>query len=281
MSTVGFVGTLALTRVTPLVPYGYFLQWALTGVKDDGPFLFTLYRSGSANGPWEQIAPTVTNQYAMVDGLAQPASLSRDVYQRPNQLALARRFFYRVVAALPDGRTLEVVEDTDPDLDALHAQQWRRATYDFNLAMRVQGVPIAVVKRRRWGARCRRCTDAKTREIIRAGCVACWGTAFETGYWTPMLVQGRRAPAQEATTIAPEQKSDASVTRVWLPYVPQVEKDDLLVFPRDNKRLIVDQQVQTEIGTVTVHQVVTAVELNHDHILYRFPVEIQDLKPLV
>lgn len=280
MST-GFPTAFSLTRITPLIPYGYFLQWSLRSEKASGEYKFVVYRSGSAAGPWERLSDPLTNQYSFVDDLKTPQAKSDDAYRRPNQLGLARRFFYRVVATLPDNRQLEVIDDTDPELDPLHAQQWRRATTDFMLAMRVQGVPIAVLKRRRWGVRCRSCSDSKTREIVRAACKSCWGTMFEGGYWSPMVVMGRRAPAQEATTTAPEQKSDASVTRIWLPYVPQVEKDDLLVFLRDNKRVVVDQQVQTEIATVTVHQVITGVEINHDNILYQYPVDLQNRRPMV
>ena len=280
MST-GFEGPFYLTRVIPITPRGFFLQWGFRSAKESGNYTFQVFRSGSAEGPWESISGVLTNQYSYVDSLVLPDGQTTDTYRRPNQLSLPRRFFYRVVTVTPSGTNYCVVDDTDPDLDPMHAQQWRRATFDFNLSMRRQGIPVVVLKRRRWGVRCTRCTDAKTKEIVRAACVTCWGTMFEGGYWAPMMVWGRRGVAQESTTNSPEQKSDASVTRIWLPYIPQVEKDDVLVFPRDNKRVLVDQQLQTEIGTVTVHQVVTAVEISHDHVLYRYPVDTKDLKPLV
>lgn len=279
MST-GFSKPLTFSRITPLIPYGYFVQWSVKA-NESGTYIFELYRSGSVEGPWEPISGPLTNQFSFIDTLTPPQGPTNYLYQKPNQLALGRRFFYRLVCVLPSGKNLTVIDDTDPDLSPLHAQQWRRATVDFGLSVKRQGMLVAVLKRRRWGVRCTRCTDKVTREIIRASCKICWGTAFDGGYWEPMLVYGLRQPASETTTITTEQNSDASLTRFRVPYLPQVEKDDLLISPKDNKRFLVDQQVQTEIGTVTIHQTVTAIELNHDHILYDFPVELQDKKPLI
>lgn len=273
---------LAFERIVPITPYGFFLQWTLTTAKEAGDYVFHLYRSGSAVGPWEAVAGPLPNQYAYVDRLPPPAdSGGADLYRRANQLALMRQFYYRLRVVTPNGTVLEAVDDTEPPLGRLHAQQWRRATFDTNLALRKQGLRAAVVKRRRWGRRCLKCTDAKTREIVRANCPESWGTPIEGGYWDPVLVYARHAPSDNASTDTPEQRSDASYTRIWLPYAPSVEKDDLIVFVDENRRFLVDKQVRTEIGARTVHQVATAVELNHDHLLYRFPIDVASATPLV
>jgi uncharacterized protein YbaR (Trm112 family) len=272
---------LRFTRMTPLTPRGFFLQWSVTPTRASGDYVFSVFRAGAPNGPWTRLAGPLANQYAFVDDLRTAADVTGDPYRSPTQFSLGRRFFYRVTCTTPAGQALEVVDDTDPDLDPLHAQQWRRANFDFNLSVRRQGIPIVVLKRRRWGVRCAKCTDPKTGEIVRAGCVESWGTAIVGGYWDPVLVWGQRSPAQQTTTVSPEQRSDSAVYEVKLPHAPLVERGDMLVCPRDNLRLEVDQQSQTEIGTVTVHQTVRAIEVNHDHLIYRFKVETQNLKPLV
>lgn len=276
-----FPGPFTVTKVTPLTPYGFHVQWALKTAKDSGAYTFEVFRSGSDQGPWESISGPLTNQYAFVDRLPQPEGTVYDQYRRANKLALSRYFVYRVVCTTPTKQILEAFGDTDPKLDYLHAQQWRRAVFDFRLAMRKQGVPIAVLKRRRWGVRCAKCVDMKTREQIRGACAACWGTGIVDGYWDPVLVMGRRAPTQSTTQTTPDQKVDSASVQVWLPPAPQVEKDDVLVFVRENRRVLVDRQVQTEIGTVVVHQVVVGAEINADNILYRLKVESQNLSPLV
>jgi hypothetical protein len=82
------------------------------------------------------------------------------------------------------------------------------------------------------------------------------------------------------TLNTPEQKIDTNQARIWLPGVPQVDVDDVLVFLRDDKRFKIDRHVQTELTLIPVHQVVDTVELERGHVVYQFKVS-PDEAPLL
>jgi hypothetical protein len=270
----------AITRILPLYPHGFFVQWDLTSTES-GTFKFDLYRSGGAQGPWEPVSLGMVSQYAFVDRLPQPAGTQHDVVRRPNQLALMRSFFYRLVVTAPSGKTTEVVDDTEPPIDRKMMQYWRRATFDFDKTLKFTGVPTAVLKKRHWGLRCTKCVDRVTREVVRAACPECFGTRFDGGYWAPTLMRLRMGVPNNVTLNSPEQKQDANSEQVYMRYFPHLERDDVIVTLRDNKRFVVDQQIETQIQTAVVHQVLSVLELTHDHIIHRLRVDADSVQPLI
>lgn len=274
--------SIKLTKITPLYPHGFFVQWALGGATASGVYRFDVFRSGSSEGPWELVVRQLANQYAYTDRLVQPEGTAHADYRRPNQLGFTRGFFYRVVVTGPDGAQAEVVDDLDPQLDRKQAQYWRKMVRDLSVGLRkLNGVPCAVLKKKQWGERCPRCYDKVSREVVRANCVTCWGTGFVGGYWAPVKVHTRRSAPVSATQQTPEGKSDSNSVRIWMPHIPQLDRDDVIVFLRDNKRFRVDQQSETQITTVTVHQTISAVEIERSHILYKLPVDVDAVQPLI
>jgi hypothetical protein len=278
-----------ITRLTAIYPKGHFIQWTVEGAKDSGSYLFDISRSGGPDGPWELLAAAVADQYAYFDQFPQPTATDPSGYLRPNQLRLFRNYYYRVEVTTPAGQRLSAVEEVGPIIgqqeDDLRrrkmGQYHRRAIRNMSLALQqFVGTPVALLKRRVWGTRCKDCWDPISKEVIRANCTNCWSTGFEGGYWNPTLAYVRRGAGTSATQITPQQKSDSNEVTVWMLDMPAMERDDIIVFFDDQKRFRIDRQVQTEIRLQTVHQIFTCQEIDHSDIIYRFPVSQTQINPL-
>jgi hypothetical protein len=277
--------TLEITRTLPLHPKGIFVQWTLKNPAESGTYKFFLYRSANENGPWETVVENLTDTYAFLDTFLLPPGLTTETHRRPNLMALTRTFVYRVICLPPTGEQLEAVSSVGPHFEQSPsgrkaAEHWRRGTKNFQIHMKYEGSPVAILKRKVWGERCPICTDKITRTPTRGACKVCYGNAFTGGYWNPVYVRIRRGAPNSVTLNTPEQKVDTNKVRIWLPGIPQVDVDDVLVFLRDNRRFKIDSHVQTEITLIPVHQLVDSVELERGHVVYQFKVS-PDEAPLL
>lgn len=271
------------TRVTPVYPEGYYLQWTLDGVNPrvTGHYRFELTRSGSGNGPWETFTPALTDTYSHFDKLDQPAGTTYATNRRPNVFGLNITYYYRLVVTTPDGEIATVIDDTGPVVSPKMATLWRKADRDFRKTLLFTGTPAVVLKRRMWGPRCPKCFDPITKEPLRSACTACYGTGFQKGYWDAVPVHIRRTVAQGASQVTPEQRQDSNDVKLYVPWFPAVDPGDLCVFLNDDRRFLVDQQVETQINLVPVHQTVSVLELARDHIAYRLPIDLTSVYPLL
>jgi hypothetical protein len=262
--------------IMPLIPYGNYVQWSLTGQAPAGSYRFQLERSGGPAGPWELVADQV-DVWSWYDRFG-----DSDDNVAPNALSLVREFYYRLLVRAPDGTSTSVISEVNPTLAPKQRQLLRKLLHDEYVVLRkASGVPVAVVKRRQWGTRCPLCFDQATQENVRPDCTNCWGTGLVGGYWTPVLTYARRAPLQSSAQIAPEQRVEIATTRIVMLNLPHVERDDMIVFLSDNRRFWVDQQSETSLRTVPVHQTVFASELPHSHIFYRVPVDPRSQPPML
>lgn len=261
-----------ITKSTPLTPRGNFLQWTLSNCAPD-TYFFDVHRSGSRNGPWERVVEGLQDTYSYTDRFDQAVTVDRTRVLPPNQLSQLTNFYYQVTVRNGSGQIATDLSEVGPTLEPKQRQMLRALTHAEWRAFRYSGVPVALLKRRRWGVRCRKCVDPTTKEVLRSACTNCWGTGFEGGYWNPVMTYARRAPLQETSQITPEGKTNISNSRMVLLAIPRMEQADLVVFLRDNKRFFVDQQVETQLRTVPVHQVVLLTELSGSDIAYRIPVD--------
>lgn len=211
--------------------------------------------------------------YSYIDRFEAEPGVTRVSALRPNQLSQLTNFYYQVTARNASGTIAKDTVEVGPTLEAKQRQILRALTHAEWRAFRFNGTQVALLKKKRWGTRCRKCVDPTTKEILRSACSNCWGTGFDGGYWNPVLTYARRAPLQETSQVTPEGKTNISNTRMVLLAIPRMEQGDLVVFLRDNKRFFVDQQVETQLRTVPVHQVVLLTEISGSDISYRIPVD--------
>jgi hypothetical protein len=267
-------------RATALYPYGYFVQWSIPAVdpNENGPITFELFRSGGPIGPWEPIVKG-SDKYAHADKFnAIPSTLDN---LQPNQMRFFQQIYYRIVATLPSGKTIEAIETTGfKTRDRKMAQYLRKSQRDFRLSLKFNGTPVMLLKKRRWGLRCEVCYDRRTKEVVRPNCKVCWGTGFKEGYWTPLLTYARRGVSPNTVAITPAQKADSYDANFWLPDFPAIERDDIIVSLADQNRFRADVQIDTEIQLTSVHQEVTCQQIPHDNIIYKLRVSPDTSAPL-
>ncbi len=273
-----------VTQILSILPRGVFLQWTLRDATESGVYLASVERAGGAEGPWEVILPPTPDQYAVRDALDQaPVSLS---YLSPNQLTLMDRLHYRIRVKTPSGRELTYVTDTNgpspnPSPAAAKMLQHRRhLQLEFTKSLRYLGTQVLLYKRRRWGIRCSRCVDPRTNKVVRSDCRTCWGTGFEGGYWAPYPTEAVRSSLESNVSPTGDKKAEGTSTTILLPTFPTVEPDDVLVCLEDQKRFVMQSQVQPEIRLRGVLQSVGALELSRDHVLFSLNAQPLTVPPL-
>lgn len=270
------------TRFTQRPPFGMFVQWTLDGVSPamNGDFTFSLERSGGPNGPWEPVATGLVNNYAYFDQLPQPPDTSYRNVRPTNMFAFWRDFDYKVSVVAPNGERAEASEISSSgySMNGRMSGQQRKAIRDMSVSLRLNGTPAALLKRKRWGTRCR-CVDKQTREPTLSSCKTCWGTGFVGGYWDPVITNVRRSIPQGGTSVMPEGRNEGSSVRIAFGNTPGLDQGDVFVFFNDGRRYLVDQASSTEFQLGTIHQYATCVELPRLSILYSMVVDPNAVNP--
>ena len=246
-----------VNRTTALWPRKVFVQWIVREPKSSSGFLFSLYRSGSAEGPWETIFEAQPDVYYYLDNNF-PAPQDRSA---PGLFSLRRTLYYKVIVSHPTDGTAETVQKLEASLDRRRQGIVRKLRRDAAVMLqRGSGTEVAILKRKWWGEPCEVCR-ASTGQTTRSHCKECHGTGIVYGYWDPVYGFAVRS----ATPVDVGTENQGSVERHQLQVkmldIPEVERYDILVFLRDAKRYIIDQVLPTEIHTVNVHQELVVSEL--------------------
>ncbi len=273
------MGSIAITRTTALYPSAVFLQWDLR-TDEAGPHLVDVARAGAPAGPWEPVATSLPDAYHFLDDRFNlpPPPRPTDIGVGLNLFSLSREVYYRVTATPPSGAVnafASVPTPIEPGLDVRTRLFKRKILRDEATAFRhLNGVPLVVLKRRRWGTRCPECFDPVTRESTLEHCPVCFGTSFQGGYWAPVSIRGRKSAAPVQTQLTAHGDSDVkTVTFAILDY-PHVEYKDVVVDLRRNDLYEVQIVTPTELKGVTVHQALTASLLGRNSIEYRVPLDV-------
>ena len=279
------MASVEITRTTALYPTAVFIQWDITR-DEDGEHTVDIYRSGSPAGPWQVVASALVDAYHVLDDKFNlpPPPNQNDRHIGVNQLSLSRDIYYYVAVTPPSGaanRFQSAPMAVEPGLDRRTRLFKRKILRDESTAFRrLNGVPIAALKRRHWGKICRECYDEVNREATREHCPFCFGTSFETGYWAPVYIRGRKSPAPVQTQISAHGESEIKVVTFTLLDYPHLEKKDLLVDLRRNDRYEIQMVVPTELKGVTVHQAVTASLISRSSVEYKVLVDPANVPPL-
>jgi hypothetical protein len=276
MSTA--MGSVQITRTTALYPSAVFLQWDLR-TDEAGSHLIDVTRAGSPAGPWEPVATSLPDAYHFLDdefGAPAPANPTAPRVG-PNLFSLSREVYYRITATPPSGAANAFASapvPVEPGLDVRTRLFKRKILRDEATAFRhLNGVPLVVLKRRRWGTRCPECFDPVTRESTLEHCPVCFGTSFQDGYWAPVAIRGRKSAAPVQTQLTAHGESDVkTVTFAILDY-PHVAYKDVVIDLRRDDRYEVQTVTPTELKGVMVHQSLTASLLGRNAIEYRVPID--------
>lgn len=263
-----------------------FVQWDLTpDAAVSGTFAFDVYRSGSPGGEWVNIA-TVADATHLLDDMH--AEEDRDGAQLES---VTRSLYYKVACTDPSGTRVEslatdlygrvALDDKQTDqlqpgvrLENRKFLLRRKIIRDESIAMRsLNGVKIAVLKRRHFGTRCTYCFDPLTKLNTASRCTKCFGTGWVGGFYLPIFTYARFGASGTQTSLAVEGASDMNQNGVTLLNYPLVEEGDVLVEPETDVRWRVAFVNPTHMRQLVVHQRVTAIELPRSSAEYKVVLE--------
>jgi hypothetical protein len=275
-----------MRKVTPLYPKRVFMQWDLEDPTEDGSYTFKVERSAGTEGPWEVLIAGAQNIYNYIDDFGvQPAIPDEG---KPHLHGLSVNPYYRVTVIPPSGCANSARTEPhglEPELDPVARGLRRRLRYDEGIVFkRLNGVRLALLKRRTWGERCPDCYDAVTRATTREQCMTCYGTSFVGGYWAPVIVWGRvNTPKKTEVeyTSAPRTTREAATHVITLLDIPLLQDNDVIIETATNDRHMVRSQVRTELRRRSVHQQVTTSLMERGSVEYRIPVDLRAVPPLL
>ena len=257
-----------VTRVTGLWPRRVFLQWILRKPTSNTGYFFSIYRSHSPEGPWEELILDLEDTYYYIDNNFLSPSNSTSA----GQYSLKMSPYYKVVVTHAQDGTVEHTKKLEASSDRRRAGIINKLRRDARVALRKgNGTEVAVLKRKWYGENCT-CRSA-TGQSTRSHCDNCYGTGVVFGYWNPVYGFASRSATPVSVNTDVQGKTENHVIRVLVEYIPEIIPDDILVFIRDNKRYLVIENNPTEIQTVTVHQELVMSELSRSSVEYGIPAD--------
>ncbi len=274
-----------ITRTTALFPTAVFVQWDIQS-DESGAFFVAIARAQSPDGPWEAIADGLRNAYNFLDDQFNlpPAAPTSNGREPTDLFSLARNIYYQIIVTPPSGAANAFSSPptpVEPGLDRRTRLLKRKILHDQAVGYRnLNGIPLIVLKRRRWGDRCSKCYDPVNKESTLEHCLECFGTSFVGGYWAPTLIRGRREAAAVETQITAHGDSDVKLDDFNVLDYPLVEFKDIVVDLVRNDRYQVQRVHRTELKSVTVHQKITASLLGRNSVEYKILVDPNATPPL-
>jgi hypothetical protein len=272
-----------ITRTTALYPTSVFIQWDVES-DETGTFYVDVARAQSPEGPWEVIATGLRNAYNYIDNRFNlpPADPRNNGREGVNLFSLARAIYYQLTVTPPSAVVFKSeATPVEPGLDRRTRLLKRKILHDQAVGYkRLNGVPLIVLKRRRWGDRCPKCYDPVTKESTLEHCSVCYGTAFVDGYWAPVLIRGRREAASVESQMTSSGDSDVKLNDFNVLDYPLIEYKDIVVDLVRNDRYQVLRVHHTELKSVTVHQKLTGTLLGRNSVEYKLLVDPLTIPPL-
>ena len=268
--------TVRITRSVELYPSGVFLQWDIQDTEQFGLYTVQVYRGQSPSGPWELVAE-YENAYSHTDTFDTDGPAD----EAANHFSLFRRLYYRVRVIPPAGpdEAVQTIAEVGPELQGRQKGIQRKIQRDEMVMLaKLNGTPVALLKRKRWGPRCPDCYDPYTREVVRGECLRCYGVGFVGGYHNPYYTYARRTPRTGGVTQTELGKVETNTAQITLMDFPELQPDDIIVFLVENTRYLLSAAAGTELKLIRVHQDVVGTELSRSSIEYRIPVE-PDVNP--
>lgn len=274
-----------ITRTTALFPTAVFVQWDVRS-DESGPFFVDIARAQGPDGPWESIATGMRDAYNFLDDRFNlpPGDPRNNGREGVNLFSLARTIYYQITVTPPSGSANTFISEptpVEPGLDRRTRLLKRKILHDQAVGYkRLNGIPLIVLKRRRWGDRCPSCYDPVTKESTLEHCPICYGTAFLGGYWAPTLIRGRREAAAVESQVTAHGDNDVKMNDFNVLDYPLIEYKDIIVDLVRNDRYQVQRVHHTELKSVTVHQKVSTSLLGRNSIEYKLLVDPTAVPPL-
>lgn len=233
-------------------------------IGDIRQFEFTVLRSESAGGPWDQLTPSFQDQYYF-----------RDV--SPPRMHKWRTLYYllRIRDKLSD-ETVDVgptSQQAEPDLIALEINRQEDLLFREFIGRTCFLFPV-----RTFGAYCV-CYDRVTSRRTKSNCLNCYDTGFLGGFLSPIKCFVNLDPSGQQATPTPYREKQDNKTTGRLISFPQVKPKDILI-EVENTRWRVESMTPTQRLRSVVHQELTLKEIDKGDVEYKLPINVEDLKAL-
>ena len=260
--------TPSIVKITPVYPVYIHVQWT---VDDREGVLGSVdvMRSGSPSGPFTPVASGLTSQF-----------YSYSDYE-PLLEGLTTKYWYIIKAnnaINADQFTLSEPKTVEYELKGHRAKIARKARRDLKIQLeRLNGIPIIVLKKKRFGPRCSVCYNEATGDSVISHCNTCYGTTYEGGYHDPIRLHGKLDPVSIQPTLGTSGIGETAVTGLTIVDYPVVDLEDIVVEAHTNRRFKVLRRMVSESSRVLVHQDLQVSELSRSAVEYNIPTELIDV----
>jgi len=256
--------TPVITQVLPVYPQYMHIQWTVDD-REGHLGSVDILRATTPDGTFQEIASGLT---------------SRIFTYHDTEAALhgfTTRYWYAVRATSsinPSEKVISEPKTVEYALEGHRAKIARKARRDLRVQLeKLNGVPLLVIKKKRFGPRCPECYNLATGESVFSNCNTCFGTTYEGGYHEPIKVYGKLDPVVIQPTLGTSGISESAVTGLTIVDYPEVDNEDVIVELRTNRRFKVLRRMVTESSRVLVHQDLQVSELSRSAVEYNIPLE--------
>ena len=257
-----------IQQVIPLYPKEVHIQWTV----EDRESAFAgaeVLRSESPQGP-----------YTTVVALDASTFFYRDT--EPELSGLSRKLYYIIKAISiydPDRYVLSEPKGIGYEHTDHRAKISRKARRDLTVTLsRLNGVRIAILKKKTFGPRCTYCFNPETKDTVVSSCPTCFGTSFLNGYYDPIYTWGKLDPITVQRSLGTSGTIETGITGLTIVDYPAMVPEDVIVELQTNRRFKVQRVMTSESSRVVVHQDLQVSELSRSAVEYNIPIELSHVE---
>jgi hypothetical protein len=245
-------------RVTSLDVDFHEVTWRLAPTSVDIlDYTFTVLRSESPEGPWDDLSGKFEDRYSFVDNILQ-------ITNRWRQYQYLIRVTEKTTGEYKDFGP--VAHEPEADIIATELRRHIRILMQEFAGRRCIVLPV-----RTFGQRCPNCWNNTLKKSMKSGCLLCYDTTFVRGYMHPIEAYIQIDPSSKSTQNTNVGKTQQDNSTMRLGYYPILKPDDIIV-EAENIRWRVVSQTQTEHSRAAVHQEVQIHHIPEKDMEYAIPV---------
>ncbi len=242
------------------------VYWEISDSSEDAwDYTFTVERSESAMGPFDQASEPFSDKYYFRDSIVNLYSRWRQLWYRIKVTSkLTSEFVYSASAT----------QEPRPSLDAIEVRRLELIAFREHIGRLVWIFPV-----RTFGQRCPDCYDKRTGNRRRSQCPTCFSTTYVRGYLDPIATYLQIDPSPKHVEMLQVAKTEQSNTTGRTPYFPPLKPKDIIV-EAENRRWRIERVSTTQRLRAVLHHEVVLHEIPRADIEYSIPINIDDLRRL-
>lgn len=240
------------------------VSWEILPTYEDvWDYRFTVERSQSPQGPFDQVTEEFTDRYFYRD-IGVPRW---DLYAE---------LFYRIkVRRLSDDETVysdALARQAQPDLIAMEVRRLEHILFREHIGRRCFLYP-----RRTFGQRCPSCYDRVTGQQVKSNCPTCYDTTYVRGFLDPVEFRIQIDPTPKHIELMEIQKTQQeNATARCVADFPIKPMDMIVEF--ENRRWRVQRASMTQRLRAPLHYELVLHHIPRRDIEWKLPIDLDDLK---